>query len=110
MMAVTLAAGLLFAHPAASQEATLTEVRVVPTDQGSALELALTGPVGYSEFRLDNPARLVIDLTNVRSGLSRSAYAVGRGGVGAVRTSQFAPGVFRVVVDLETAVPTTTQP
>src|SRR5690606_27645176 len=80
------------AQVAVAQEASLVEVRVVPSAQGTTIDLGLTGPVGYTDFTLENPSRLVIDLSNARQGLPRASYPVGRGGVTAVRSSQFAPG------------------
>lgn len=100
MPVMALAWIALAARMAAAQEASLVEVRVVPSSQGTTVDLGLTSPVGYTDFTLENPSRLVIDLSNARQALPRASYPVGRGGVTAVRSSQFAPGVVRVILDL----------
>lgn len=88
------------ARVAAAQEASLVQVSVAPSAQGTTVDLSLTGAVGYTDFTLENPSRLVIDLSNAREGLPRTSYVIGRGGVTAVRASQFAPGVVRVILNL----------
>lgn len=100
MPVMALAWIALAARMAVAQEASLVEVRVVPSSQGTTVDLGITGPVGYTDFTLENPSRLVIDLSNARQALPRASYPVGRGGVTAVRSSQFAPGVVRVILDL----------
>jgi type IV pilus assembly protein PilQ len=59
------------------------------------------GEVTYEHFRLSGPPRVVVDIRGARSDLPSSRYdGIHRGGVAAVRTSQHAPDVVRVVVDL----------
>lgn len=59
------------------------------------------GEVTYEHFRLSGPPRVVVDIRGARSDLPSSRYdGIHRGGVSAVRTSQHAADVVRVVVDL----------
>ncbi|HLL82687.1 MAG TPA: AMIN domain-containing protein, partial [Longimicrobium sp.] len=59
------------------------------------------GEVTYEHFRLSGPPRVVVDIRGARSDLPASRYdGIHRGGVSAVRTSQHAADVVRVVVDL----------
>jgi type IV pilus assembly protein PilQ len=59
------------------------------------------GEVTYEHFRLSGPPRVVVDIRGARSDLPASRYdGIHRGGVSAVRTSQHAADVVRVVIDL----------
>lgn len=80
-------------------------LRSIDTAQGTAgLEVRLTGDgqLEYKAFRLENPSRLVIDLTGVRNAVKRSNVNVDGDIVERVRVAQFqsVPPVARVVVDL----------
>lgn len=108
-IAVALFGGIVAATGAAAQEASVTEVRVSPSPEGAAVEIGLSAPARFTDFTLDSPARIVIDITNARAGLPRSAYVVGRGGVAGLRSSQFAPGVVRIVLDLDRPTSYTTE-
>ena len=76
------------------------------TGSGAAIEvqLAADGDVAaYKAFRLDNPARLVIDLSGLRNAVAGKAIEVSDPVVKRIRVAQFkgAPDpVTRVVVDL----------
>jgi len=60
------------------------------------------GDVRWSDFSLQGPPRVVVDIQGARSGLANGRYdGIDRGGVKGVRTSQHAPDVVRVVVDLD---------
>ncbi|CAN5826113.1 hypothetical protein BH23GEM6_BH23GEM6_21820 [soil metagenome] len=62
-------------------------------------------PMRWSDFTLDSPARVVVDIPGARNGITRSRYdALSRGGISGLRASQFSPDVVRVVIDLERAV------
>lgn len=58
------------------------------------------GELQYKAFRLDNPARLVIDLDGVKNAVTKSTVPVDDDVVKRVRVAQFQPTVARVVVDL----------
>jgi type IV pilus assembly protein PilQ len=106
-LAVLAAAAVLGATPlaAADRQAEVTSLSV---DQAaSAVELNIQtrgGTVEWADFTLENPARLVVDLRNARSALTRSQFdGIRSAGVLGVRSSQYEPGVVRVVVDLDRA-------
>jgi type IV pilus assembly protein PilQ len=73
--------------------------------RGDAVEVALAtdGDVTYKAFKLEKPARVVIDLDGVRNAVAKSSIAVSDAVVSRVRVSQFTPTVTRVVLDLGTA-------
>lgn len=63
------------------------------------------GPVTVEHQMLTSPARIVVDLHGAEFSLPKSRFLdIDRGGVLALRSSQFQPGVTRVVVDLAEAV------
>jgi type IV pilus assembly protein PilQ len=60
------------------------------------------GQVSWNDFALSGPPRVVVDIQNATLDLpARSFDGLDRGGVRGVRTSQHAPDVVRVVLDLE---------
>ncbi len=82
--------------------AVLQSVKMISDAEGPALEIVSSqAPDAAIEF-LDNPPRLVIDLSHTKVLLARKRLEVGTGEVHAVRINQFqqAPPVARVVVDL----------
>lgn len=61
--------------------------------------------VSYEHQMLSNPPRIVVDIAGAEFDLPRRQFTgINRGGVLALRSSQFQPGVVRVVVDLAQAV------
>ncbi|HUP47230.1 MAG TPA: type IV pilus secretin PilQ [Thermoanaerobaculia bacterium] len=81
-------------------------VRMVETSgAGEALRVTIRGDgsFAYNVFRLENPARLVVDLQGVRNSVKKSSLEVNSGAVQRVRVGQFKGGadpVARVVIDL----------
>lgn len=67
------------------------------------ITIYMTGNPGSIEhFLLSGPDRLVLDIGESRIALAQDRYpGVGRGGVKALRTSQYQPDVTRVVLDLD---------
>ncbi|HEX5870065.1 MAG TPA: AMIN domain-containing protein, partial [Longimicrobium sp.] len=60
------------------------------------------GQVQWTDFALGGPPRVVVDIQNATLDLPVSRYeGLDRGGVRGVRTSQHAPDVVRVVLDLD---------
>ncbi|HEX6373266.1 MAG TPA: AMIN domain-containing protein [Longimicrobium sp.] len=60
------------------------------------------GEVQWTDFALGGPPRVVVDIENATLDLPASRYeGLDRGGVRGVRTSQHAPDVVRVVLDLD---------
>jgi N-acetylmuramoyl-L-alanine amidase len=62
-----------------------------------------SGPVTFQAQELKNPGRLVFDLMNARvdSAMSKEPLPVNDGILKQVRASQYAPGIVRIVLDLE---------
>ncbi len=99
------------AAPAASQEqaratgpARIRDISIHQDSQGQAVvQIATSGRVKYNVFRLDNPARLVVDFEGARKATSRSSYPSSSPLLSEVRVGQFKvgnPSVVRVVADL----------
>jgi hypothetical protein len=87
----------------------LYDVKVATDDQGRpVVSLVGDGRFDYTSLVLENPNRLVVDLTGVTSRLEAHQRSVGREGVSRVRAGQYrndpAP-VCRVVFDLDRTVP-----
>lgn len=109
-----LATALLFpalaAAPAARRaEGNVQALRLEARDGRTELTVQVTGgEVRWSDFALQGPARVVVDIQGARSELSSGRYdGIDRGGVRGVRTSQHSDDVVRVVVDLERDYPYT---
>ncbi len=82
----------------------VTGVSVSPVADRTEVVIQVEGAVTTSDFALEGPARLVLDLSGTGSAVRPAQYLVGRGGVRSVRISPFQPGVIRVVIDLESTV------
>jgi type IV pilus assembly protein PilQ len=76
--------------------------RVETSGTGDAVEVKIVGDgaLRYNAFTLENPSRLVIDVTGVKNGIARPAFNVSDALVKRVRVAQFKPDVTRVVLDL----------
>lgn len=95
--ALTFSAG-----QARADSGSVTNVRLEANAGRAELTIEVTGDFRWSDFQLSDPARLVIDVGNARSSLPAKSFdGIDRGGVEAVRTSQFRADVVRLVVDLE---------
>jgi type IV pilus assembly protein PilQ len=83
----------------------VTALHLAPGAEGTELLIEVAGGTArWSDFALDQPPRLVIDVLGARDALATTRFAeVRRGGVQGVRTSQYSPDVVRVVVDLARA-------
>lgn len=109
-----LATALLFpalaAAPAARRaEGNVQALRLEARDGRTELTVQVTGgEVRWSDFALQGPARVVVDIQGARSDLSSGRFdGINRGGVRGVRTSQHSADVVRVVVDLDRDFPYT---
>ena len=81
----------------------VTDISVVPSGDRTQVTIVADGPISYEKFLLTDPMRVVIDLGDALHALPASDFAVSRGGVNAVRTSQYkAPpdGIVRIIVDI----------
>lgn len=80
-------------------------VSVVPAEGRTEVVIEFDGAVRVTDFRLRDPERLVIDVTGARQTLPRATFSdIQRGGVRALRVSQYQPEVVRLVLDLREPV------
>jgi type IV pilus assembly protein PilQ len=86
----------------------LWDLRVHETEGSSPwVELAADGEFAWEAFALENPNRLVIDMSDTVSRLERSLWEIEAGGVVQVRSAQYQSEpdpVTRIVFDLDTSV------
>ncbi len=80
-------------------------LRVLPAGDRTVVEIDVDGPATSSDYLLEGPARLVIDVPGARHALPAYRFpGIDRGGVLGVRTSQYRPDVVRVVIELQAPV------
>jgi len=98
-----LAAGLLLvASRAFAGPGEVKAVSVLPAPGRAEVVIDVAGTVGYQDFTLAGPARLVVDITGATLTATRTVYdGVNRGGILNVRYSQYRDDVVRVVIELE---------
>jgi type IV pilus assembly protein PilQ len=97
---------LLAAAPAPpSADGSVAALRLEGREGRTELTVEIAGgQVHWTDFSLDGPPRVVVDIENATLDLPVSRYeGLDRGGVRGVRTSQHAPDVVRVVLDLDRA-------
>ncbi len=83
----------------------VTSVDILPAAEQTEIVIAVEGDLDFRDFTLEGPARLVVDLMGTENALPRSRYDIGRGGIRALRSSQFSPEVTRVVFELDQIFP-----
>jgi type IV pilus assembly protein PilQ len=96
--------GLLAAAPAPpAADGSVAALRLEGREGRTELTVEIAGgEVHWTDFSLGGPPRVVVDIENATLGLPSSRYeGLDRGGVRGVRTSQHAPDVVRVVLDLD---------
>ncbi len=96
----------LLAPPASAAPSTdgqVTGVSLLPSPGRAELVIGLSGSVTVKDFVLANPSRIVLDLTGATLATpAEPVYdGVARAGVRNVRVRQNAPGVVRIVLDLD---------
>ena len=79
---------------------TIRSIRAIPGDGGFALEIVSDHPLVPDIAKLDNPARVVIDLPNAHLSSIRRRLDFRSNEVTAVRIGQFQDSVARIVVDM----------
>lgn len=80
----------------------MTAVTVVPGAGSADVVLSIDGDVIVSDFTLDGPHRIVVDLRGATMRLRTPQYdRVSRAGIKNVRIGQFEENVVRLVLDLE---------
>src|SRR5258705_4446479 len=112
-----LAGAVLTAFPASAQVAheavtstagpssSISGVEVARAGQRTTVRISGTGELRYQTWRLDNPARLVLDFQETNLAVSRYTVRSEYVPVRAVRLGQSKPGLSRVVIDLAEFVP-----
>ena len=90
--------------PTAAAAAAVTAVRVVPGAGRADVVLSFDGAVEISDFMLDAPHRIVVDVRGATMRLRSPSYdRVPRAGILNVRVGQFQDDVVRLVLDLDAA-------
>lgn len=107
LVAGALLLGATAAHAASpvppEATATVTAVTVVPGAGRADVVLSFDGTVTVSDFTLEGPHRIVVDLKGARLQLRAPSYdRVNRAGIRNVRLGQYAEDVVRLVLDLDT--------
>jgi type IV pilus assembly protein PilQ len=79
-------------------------VAVVPSGDRTQVVIDVGGQVSYQHSLLTSPPRIVVDVSGTDFRLPQQRFLdINRGGVLGIRSSQFQPGVVRVVIDLADA-------
>ena len=101
--ALLIGASAAHAAPApAAATPTVTAVTVVPGAGRADVVLSFDGDVTVSDFVLESPHRIVVDLKGATMDLRNPAYdRVNRAGIRNVRLAQFESDVVRLVLDLD---------
>jgi type IV pilus assembly protein PilQ len=103
---LTLLAALTTGPASASEtEIAVTGVRLASAAGSAELTVELSGTAAFSDFTLADPARIVLDVFTARESLPRNRYDLDVAGITGIRSSQLAPGVARIVIDLEREIP-----
>ena len=80
----------------------VTALSIVPNLNRTEVLVSVEGTVSYRAFSMEGPSRIVLDIMNAKHALPQEDFlGINRGGVVAVRTSQYAEDIVRVVVELE---------
>jgi len=102
VLAVLLASSGM--NGAAAAEHTVQDIRMWTAPDHTRLVLDLDGRVEYRLFRLEDPARVVVDLESTRSQANRDDLTLPDPVLRDVRTGYPEDGTFRVVMDLKREV------
>ena len=81
----------------------LKKIETAGTGEAMEVLIATNGDASYSAFKLENPARVVIDLPGITNKLKKNNVEVGDSLVKRVRGGQFKVDVARVVIELSQA-------
>lgn len=83
----------------------VTGVSIHSAASQTEIIVSVDGQVDVQDFLLEGPHRLVLDLMGARHAMDEDIYSdVNRGGVRAIRTSQYADDIVRLVLELEDPV------
>jgi len=81
----------------------ITDVQAAPEKEDLVVRVTTSGRLVYQDFRLENPARLVIDFLNVENRIPFLNLPIETAGVRSLRVRQFNgqnPKIARMVIDL----------
>jgi hypothetical protein len=109
LLASLLAGDVRAADPqsrASSRQIEISSVRVVPGDNGPAIEVVSNKPLNPKLHTVEGPLRLVIDLPDAVLSTSRRKIPFRNQQIKAIRINQYQsnPAVARIVVDLDAPV------
>ena len=80
----------------------VTAVSVLPSSGSAVVVIDVQDALNVNDFTLINPPRLVVDVGGARLKLPGVSYdGANRGGILAIRYSQFRPDVVRIVIELD---------
>lgn len=97
--------GLLLGAVGAPPAGTVTDVSVLPGMEQTQILISVDGEVEYRDFTMEGPYRLIVDVMDAHHSLPRTNfYGIDRGGVRAIRTSQYSDRIVRIVVELDEMV------
>jgi type IV pilus assembly protein PilQ len=100
MILKTILASMVLAWSSGGPGA-VQEVRIAQVGGETEIVVVTSGEVTFRDFALEEPPRLILDLSGTETGLPKSSYdAIRRGGVMRLRSSWFRPGVLRLVFDM----------
>ena len=86
-------------------EAPVKGVAIHPAAQRTEVVISVDGQPRYRDFTMEGPHRLVVDFLDSQHALPQDNFmGIDRGGIRAVRTSQYSSRIVRVVVELESAL------
>jgi len=83
----------------------VTGLSIQPAPERTEVVISMEGQAEYRDFTMEGPSRLVVDLMGARHALPRDNFLdLNRGGVRAIRTSQYSETIVRVVIELDQLV------
>ncbi len=99
---------LLLSHAYAYAANEIISTRIWPAQDYTRLTLESKQAITYTMFSIENPDRLVVDLTGVDSNAELNTLAnkiaANDPYIKSIRIGRFKPGVMRLVLDLKTAI------
>lgn len=83
----------------------VTGLSILPASERTEVVISVSGDVETRDFTMEGPHRLIVDLMGARHALPQdNFYDIDRGGVRAIRTSQYSADIVRVVLELDEQV------
>lgn len=83
----------------------VTGLKVQPSTDRTEVVISLQGEAEFRDFTMEGPARLVVDLMGAQHALPRDNFPnINRGGIRAIRTSQYSADIVRIVLELDEVV------